>query len=227
MRQVGIFVKPPKPLPGAALTRFALNLPAWGQLQGLAANSASGRFYYSTATDVFRSIPVYEATKLFASSGKVQQPATPSRPILSSKAQKLQHLNNSLAAPPVSPSYESNDDLFSRIDGLWQSDDPNHKTDVIDRAISYLKQSGKSKQLCLADLLEAIKRKALGAAEKGEAMQISIREVTGLHWARKWGEEQQLLKSRKVEEILPWVRLVVQLGFLSPVSNDDFFIHLS
>ena len=35
------------------------NLPDWGQLQGLAANSESRRFFYSTATDVFRSIPVF------------------------------------------------------------------------------------------------------------------------------------------------------------------------
>ena len=202
------------------------NLPDWGQLQGLAGQSESGRFFYSTATDSFRSIPVYEVNNVRVSTGKAHR-RTRSQQTFSSKAAKLQHLNNSLAAPPTSPAYQSNEDLFTRIDSLWKNDDLTQGTDVIDQAISYLSESNKKERKCLGDLLETIKRKALKSIEKGEAMQISIREISGLSWAKNWSEEQQLLSGRKREEIEPWLQLAVQLGFLSRVSDDDYFIHLS
>ena len=203
------------------------NLPDWGQLQGLAANSESRRFFYSTATDAFRSIPVYEVNNVGVPSGKAHRRTVSHPQTVSSKAAKLQHLNHSFAAPLVSPAYQSNEDLFSRIDNLWKNDDPNQGTDVIDQAIMYLSQSNNKERQCLADLLDTVKRKALKAAGKGEEVQISIRELSGLSWAKKWSDEYHLLNGRKREEIEPWLQLAVQLGFLSRISNDDYFIHLS
>ena len=151
-------------------TGLVPNLPSWEQLQALAMQSESGRFFYTTVTDSFRSIPLYDIDNSPVLRERISQSPVNLLHASSSKAATLQLLNKSLTASPVSPSYQSNEDLFARIDSLWKNDDQNQRTDVIDQAISYLSNSGNPERICLSDLLETIKRKALKATQKGEAM---------------------------------------------------------